>query len=270
MLERKTFPVAEFKVADKAEGVIEAIVSVFNNEDFGGDTVEQGFFSESLQRKLPKGVWMHDWSIPVAKTIQAEEIAPRDARLPEKLSELGGLYVKGQFNLNTQRGREAFSDIEFGIIDEFSFGYDPVEFKMDEKTGKRRLIKGDIYEWSPVLVGMNPATQLLSVKDKLGDGLPFVEHLQFAVDVAEKVAERTGQRQTAREKVGRELSSSNRDMLNTLASSLRDVLDNIDNLLSRTEPEKDEPEKAIDIRAEYARHAALMTGVRALQRSIYT
>jgi len=37
-----------------------------------------------------------------------------------------------------------------------------VEDKVEE--GIRKLIKGDLYEWSPVLVGMNPATQLLNTK----------------------------------------------------------------------------------------------------------
>ena len=123
-----------------------------------------GFFAKSLAAKAPKGVWMHDWSLPVAKTLEARELPPGDPKLPTGLTALGGLYVKGQFNLETQRGREAFSDIKHGLIDEYSIGY---EVTADRKTtdGVRELIEGTLYEWSPVLVGANRATTTLAVKD---------------------------------------------------------------------------------------------------------
>ena len=55
---------------------------------------------------------MHDWNAPVAKTLEARELAPNDPLLPDNIRGLGGLYVKAKFNMNTQRGREAFSDIK--------------------------------------------------------------------------------------------------------------------------------------------------------------
>jgi HK97 family phage prohead protease len=115
-------------------------------------------------RKYPKGVWMHDWSKPVAKTLEARELAPNDPMLPSQIRALGGLYIKGQFNLETQRGREAFSDIKNEIIDEFSFGYKVIQSKYNSEDDCTDLIELEIYEWSPVLVGCNPATQLLSAK----------------------------------------------------------------------------------------------------------
>ena len=93
-------------------GMLEAIVSVFYNIDSYGDRMMPGFFNESITKKLPKGVWMHDWTMPVAKTLEARELMPGDMMLPEKLRSLGGLYIKSQFNMETQRGREAFSDIK--------------------------------------------------------------------------------------------------------------------------------------------------------------
>lgn len=161
-LEHKSFPVAELKVVNEVQGIIEAIVSVFNNTDLGKEVVHPGFFTKSLQRKKPKGVWMHDWSTPVAKTLEARELMPGDPLLPPALKDLGGAYIKGQFNLDTQRGREGFSDIKFGIVDEFSIGYQVLEDEV--KDGLRHLYEGDWYEWSPVLVGMNPATALISAK----------------------------------------------------------------------------------------------------------
>ena len=147
-LDYKRLPV-EVKV-NKKEGIIEAYVSTFGNKDLAGEIIDKGAFTESLQRKLPKGVWSHDWDKPVAKTLEGRE--------DEK-----GLYIKGQFNLDTQRGREAFSDIAFDIIDEFSIGFRVAEEEFDE-DGTRHLKKIDLYEWSPVLVGANPATELIGVK----------------------------------------------------------------------------------------------------------
>jgi hypothetical protein len=50
---------------------------------------------------MPKGVWMHDWKTPVAKTLEAKELLPGDPLLPPVLKDNGGAYVKAQFNLGT-------------------------------------------------------------------------------------------------------------------------------------------------------------------------
>jgi len=121
---------------------------------------------------MPKGVWMHDWKTPVAKTLVAEELLAGDSRLPSELTSLGGAYVKAQFNLETQRGREAFSDIKFGLVDEYSIGYKVLEDRWETKSGGkavRHLLKGRWFEWSPVLVGMNDRTATVAVK---ADGEP--------------------------------------------------------------------------------------------------
>jgi len=141
--------------ADEDKGTIEAYVSIFDNVDLGGDKIIKGAFSDSLQKKLPKGVWMHNWEMPIAKTIEARE--------DEK-----GLYIKGQFNLETQRGKEAYSDLKFGTIDEFSIGFRIQEYSWEKEDDEEvRIIKKiKLYEWSPVLAGMNPDTELISVKEE--------------------------------------------------------------------------------------------------------
>ena len=143
------FKILETK-AEGDQGIVEAYVSVFGNVDLVGDIIERGAFAESLLHKLPKGVWSHDWEKPIAKTLEARE-------------DEFGLYIKGQFNLETQRGREAFSDIKFGTIDEFSIGFRVLDDEWRE-DGVRVIKKARLYEWSPVLVGANPDTKPLSVK----------------------------------------------------------------------------------------------------------
>lgn len=160
---RKSFP-ATLKGIDADQGIVEAFVSVFGVIDHAKERVMPGFFRESLQKKLPKGVWMHDWSSPVAKTLSAEEIPAGDSRLPDPIRRYGGLLVRGQFNLETQRGREAFSDIKGRYVDEFSFGYLVEKSRWNPQDDCTELLKGEIFEWSPVLVGCNPATLLVGVK----------------------------------------------------------------------------------------------------------
>jgi HK97 family phage prohead protease len=270
-LERKTFH-AELKAVDEPTGVIEAIVSVFNNTDLGGDIVRAGAFNQSLGRKMPKGVWMHDWEQPVAKTLMAKELEPGNPMLPPALANLGGLYVKGQFNLDTQRGREAFSDIKFGLVDEFSIGYYASKVMYNDKTFERELIECELIEWSPVLQGMNPATLLISAKSAEGahrDGLRFAEQLDMALAAIKAAQAQATAAQTevtaavarakeivslrqAEQKVGKVLSAANLAKLQDASTQLSDhstgimsVIEMIDELcdLVLGEPEDEEPQE---------------------------
>jgi HK97 family phage major capsid protein/HK97 family phage prohead protease len=150
--ERKSFKAS---VQPGGEGEITALVSCFGNIDRANEKVMPGAFKASLQRKLPKGVWAHDWTQPIAKTLEARETGD-------------GLVIKGKFNLDTQAGREAYSNIKFGIIDEFSIGYRVVKDSRDaESKNIRNLDELELFEWSPVLVGLNENTQLLSIKSEV-------------------------------------------------------------------------------------------------------
>ena len=183
LLRHKSVPVT-IVGTDADQGIIEAIVAVVGNVDSGRERIQPGFFTASLARKYPKGVWMHDWAQPVAKTLDVRELLPGDPLLPAHLATLGGYLVKGQFNLDTQRGREAFSDLKFGTVDEFSIGYLVIREQYQAKENVTDLLEGEWFEWSPVLVGMNRATALLSAKsgDPAGAGRPLVLALKCLDD----------------------------------------------------------------------------------------
>ena len=226
-IERKSY---DAKIdASGNEGIVEAIVSVFNNVDSVGDRVKYGFFDESIKSKLPKGVWSHDWRTPVAKTLEAKELLPGDPLLPEKLQSLGGLYVKGQFNLETQAGRETFSNIKAGIIDEFSIGY-TVQEETIAPDGARELIKGKLYEWSPVLFGANPATAVVGVKSGLNDDVEAV-----TAEVT-RVITRLTERADIRMKEGRTLSSANVARLTELLDTLSNAVTSLKGLIESATP----------------------------------
>ncbi len=162
----------EAKAVNDAEGIVEAVVSVTNIVDNVKDVIIPGAYDETLQKRVPKGVWSHDTTVPVARTVQAEELHPGDDRLPEhlKAQDAGGVLVKMQFNLNTTRGRDAYEDIKFfGGEQEWSIGYSVPEggSEMKGDTGIRHIKKLEWYEYSPVLFGAAPGTKTVSVKDEL-------------------------------------------------------------------------------------------------------
>jgi HK97 family phage prohead protease len=226
-IERKSFQ-TELKAAGD-EGIVEAIVSVFNNVDSVGDRVKYGFFDESLSTKMPKGVWQHDWNTPVAKTLEARELMAGDPLLPANLRDLGGLYIKGKFNLNTQAGRETFSNIKEGIIDEFSIGY-TVSEEAYASDGARELIKGRLYEWSPVLFGANPATAVLGVKSGLNDDV------QTVTSEIARLMQRLNERSEIRKKEGRTLSSANVARLSSLLDTLSTAVTDLKSLIDSATP----------------------------------
>lgn len=170
-LQHKAFETTEFKVLDDEKGIFEAYVSVFDVVDHAGERVKAGFFKKSLEQRLPKVVFAHDWNRPIGKTLPGtEERHAGDQRLPESLKKYGGLYCLGQLNLDVQDARDTFSHLKFGSLDEFSFGF-TVTNATNAKDGVRDLLEGMTYEVSPVLVGCNPATQLVGVK-AFRDDLP--------------------------------------------------------------------------------------------------
>jgi HK97 family phage prohead protease len=160
----------EAKALNDAEGTVEAVVSVTNIVDSVNDVIEPGAYSDTLKKRIPKGVWSHDTTIPVARTLTAIELEPGDDRLPTHLKAIdaGGVLVKMQFNLNTTRGREAYEDIKFfGGEQEWSIGYSVPEggSEMKGETGIRHIKRLEWYEYSPVLFGAAPGTATVSVKE---------------------------------------------------------------------------------------------------------
>lgn len=166
-IERKT---AAATASDLGEGIVEAIVNVTNIVDHGNDLVVPGAYADTLRRRIPKAVWSHDWTKPVGKVLAVEEWMPGDPRLPQRLKTLnaGALWAKIQFNLDSDQGREAYAYCKFFADEaEFSIGYDcngPHGKAERDGSGVRRLVKVNLHEVSPVLFGMAPYTQALSVK----------------------------------------------------------------------------------------------------------
>lgn len=165
---RLTLPTLTTKVADEAKGIVEAFVNTTNIEDSQRDVMEVGSWDDVISKARsgevpwPSIVWGHEWHITTGKVLDAEEIRPGDARLKSLKAPkgVGALRILGQYNLETQRGREAFSDVKFGAIPSWSVGFfsGPDGEHYDNK-GVRHVTKvGQWPEISNVLVGASPGT----------------------------------------------------------------------------------------------------------------
>jgi HK97 family phage prohead protease len=159
-------------ILDEALGIVEAIVSGAGNKDSVGDIVMPGAFAKSLEKRQPRVVWGHDWNHPIGKVLEIYEIPGSDPRVPEKAKGLltAALYVKVQFNLLSEKGREAFSMVAFfGNDQEWSIGYKTSKSQYDPMIKANRLHEVELFEVSPVLHGANNLTGTVSVKEHHDD-----------------------------------------------------------------------------------------------------
>lgn len=233
------------------DGEIEAIVSVFGNVDSYNERVMPGAFTKSIARKLPKGVWMHDWSQPVAKTLEARELAPDDQlikslALPDEVKAAGGLYIRGKFNLNTQRGREAYSDVKEEIVDEFSIGYETLSDGQGT-DGVRELLEINLFEWSPVLVGANRSTALLGIKQQMS----FDDDCAAMHEDVVRFLGRCKSRTDMRLKEGRVLSSSNVARVTAFLEAIKAGVADMEDMISHAAPQKDAALRQRQLRLKY-------------------
>jgi HK97 family phage prohead protease len=157
----KAAPIRGFKAIDDGKGEFEAIVSAFGNVDLAGDRVVKGAFADSLKAWEAKGrpipvVFSHMW-----QDIDAHIGEVTDAKETDE-----GLWVKAQLDMEDPAAAKVFRLLKRGTLAEFSFAYDIVEEKL--QNGANELLKLDVIEVGPTLKGMNPATQLLTVKSVEG------------------------------------------------------------------------------------------------------
>ena len=152
---------------DEAQGVVECFVAAVGNKDSVGDVVVSGAFNASFKRRKPRVVWGHDWNQPIGKVLDIYEVPSSDPRLPAKMKQanVGGLYAKVQFNLKSERGREAFNSITFfGEDQEWSIGYKTLDSIYSPERQANLLKEVELYEVSPVLHGANQLTATISIK----------------------------------------------------------------------------------------------------------
>ena len=169
----ETLPDVSFKATagqlnvDEAKGIVECFVAAIGNKDSVGDIVLPGAFNASLKRRKPRVVWGHNWNEPIGKVLEIYEVPANDPRMPMKMKQagVGGLFARVQFNLKSERGREAFSNVSFfGEEQEWSIGYKTLNADFDASKQANLLKEVELYEVSPVLHGANQLTGTISIK----------------------------------------------------------------------------------------------------------
>ena len=178
-------PAIQYKAAtqgainlDEAKGIVECFVAGIGNKDSVGDVCAPGAFSKSLLRRKPRVVWGHNWNDPIGKVLEIYEVPPNDPRLPAKMRSagIGGLYAKVQFNLMSEKGKEAFANVAFfGEEQEWSIGYKTINAKFDQQMQANVLYEVELYEVSPVLHGANQLTGTISVKSDDSSAVAVME-----------------------------------------------------------------------------------------------
>lgn len=176
---------------DEAQGIVECFVAGIGNKDSVGDIVATGAFTKSLQRRKPRVVWGHNWNDPIGKVLEIYEVPNTDPRLPMKMkmAGIGGLFARVQFNLNSEKGREAFAMVAFfGEEQEWSIGYKTLRAQYDQKSQANVIYELELYEVSPVLHGANQLTGTISVKSEemaTGGMVAYVDDEESTIDKAE-------------------------------------------------------------------------------------
>ncbi|MBL8133916.1 MAG: HK97 family phage prohead protease [Anaerolineae bacterium] len=164
---------------DPKLGIVEAVVSVFGVLDDGGDIVKAGAFARTIAERGTRVQVLDSHRADsvlrvVGKTLAIREIGREElpaevlARHPEAT---GGLLARTQYLLDTPEGAGVFKRIAAGAVSEYSIGYDALRTEIiqaqrrDGTATQARLIKEvRLWEYSPVIWGMNPATATVGVK----------------------------------------------------------------------------------------------------------
>lgn len=128
--------------------VFEGYGSVFGNEDQAGDVVVKGAFADSLQEKMPKLLWQHDWWEPIGCYVEARE-------------DDHGLYVKGQL-ATKGRAEEAYELLKMGAIEGLSIGFRVRDFEIIDDV--RYIKEADLLEVSLVTFAANELARIDAVK----------------------------------------------------------------------------------------------------------
>ena len=163
MLVHKVSQLENVKILDGQEGIVEAFVNSMGQPDSDGDIIVPSAFDSSIQQNMPVTVLLgHDPSKVVGKVLEAHAIHFGDS---------AKLYNKIQFNLDTQLGRETFSNVAGGFIKEWSVGFNIPDggsgFETEGASTYRVIKDLDWVEVSSVIRGASRQPATLSAKSPI-------------------------------------------------------------------------------------------------------
>lgn len=141
-------------------GIVKGYASTFENMDRAEDVIASGAFDKTILDFKASGrpvrmLWQHN-STDLIGGYPADKMY-----IDEK-----GLFVQGNINLETQRGREAYALAKQGVLSDFSIGFRIMDFEIEKEDDKIiRVIKElELFEISLVGEPMNTQAQFTEVK----------------------------------------------------------------------------------------------------------
>jgi len=157
----KSIEVAEAKALEGEQGMVEAFTNTMGVIDKDGDVIDPIAFNGSIAKNLPIPVLAgHDQHTVVGKVLTARPVHITDDEYK--------LYTLMQMNMETQGGREAFSNVKGNFVREWSVGFnvpeDGIKYEGRGKVKVRRIKELDWVEVSTVIRGASPQTATISAK----------------------------------------------------------------------------------------------------------
>jgi len=152
----------EIKVLDEATGIVEAYVNSMGVVDSDNDVIAPSAFNRSIDSNLPVPVLSgHDQHTIVGKVVTARPIMTAD--------DTWKLFAVMKMNLETQDGRDAFSNVKGDFVREWSVGFNIPDgaWDVEDRDGTPvRIIKDlDWVEVSTVIRGASPDTATVAAKE---------------------------------------------------------------------------------------------------------
>ena len=161
-LERKIIP---FQIQESKEvvkngtnlGIIEGYAATYDR-DRGGDVIVPGAFKKSLKKfkkdNRPIRMFFQHSYIDVIGGFPIETVEENEK----------GLFVRGEINLDVQKGREAYSLAKQGVLSDFSIGYTIEDWAHNKVENERILKEVTLWEISMVTEPMNQNARITDVK----------------------------------------------------------------------------------------------------------
>lgn len=171
-IEKISRNLSEVKVLNETQGIVEAYVNSMGIVDSDNDIIASDAFDKSIENNLPIPVLtQHDQSNVVGKVLSASVVP-----VSEKEYRLKAVM---QMNLETELGRDAFSNVKGDYLNQYSVGFNmtPESAIMDRTADGQtvRVINNlDWVETSLVVRGASPSTATISAKSD-DDVTPTIE-----------------------------------------------------------------------------------------------
>lgn len=164
---------------DGTQGIVDAIVSVMGIIDLGDDIIHNGAYLKTISERAGKIRVLDSHNTrsvfsAVGRPLMIKEIGRSE--LPKSVTDefpmaTGGLFTSTQYMLDDEDSMGVFKRIENDFINEYSIGFDILQSdfgKAKDVDGTERVVRNirqiRLYEYSPVLWGMNQATATTGVK----------------------------------------------------------------------------------------------------------